>query len=248
MMCTYSREMLSLFVEGDLPVTQADCVRQHTGQCEKCRKYCEELQSSQSLIRTRLKPSLQVAVTAELLTTVRQTVLSQIDDAPRRFGWAWRLERALVFSFRRHAYACAGVSVLLILSATLLAQIQHPITMARPVGYRSWVLVGSTQSESAVHNIYISPIGYQQFVKSGTFPEGTMMVLEGTRPGGAALTAFQVSVKDSSRFDGGWGYFDFGDKSTARAGATGGCRSCHEERAKTDQVFTQFYPGLAQQL
>jgi len=248
MSCAYSREMLALFVEDDLPVIQTERVRQHISQCEKCRKYCEELQSSQSLIRTRLKPSLQVAVTPELLTTVRQTVLSQIDDAPRMFGWAWRLERALVLSFRRHAYACAGISVLLILSATLLAQIQHPITMARPVGYRSWTLVGSTQSEGAVHNIYISPTAYRQFVKSRTFPEGTVMVLEGMRRGGAELTAFQVSVKDSSRFDGGWGYFDFGDKSTARAGSNGGCRSCHEERAKTDHVFTQFYPGLAQQL
>jgi hypothetical protein len=73
-------------------------------------------------------------------------------------------------------------------------------------------------------------------------------VLEGMRRGGAELTAFQVSVKDSSRFDGGWGYFDFGDKSTARAGSNGGCQSCHEEQAKTDHVFTQFYPGLAQQL
>src|SRR5262249_6608234 len=152
-----SREMLALFVEDDVPVIQADRMRQHIGQCEKCLKYCEELQSSQSMIRTRLKSSFQVAVTPELLKTVRQTVLSQIDDAPRKFGWAWRLERALVLSFRRHAYACAGVSVLLILSATLLAQIQHPITIARPAGYRSWVLVGSTQSEGSVHNIYISP-------------------------------------------------------------------------------------------
>jgi hypothetical protein len=248
MSCAYSREMLALFVESDLPVAQTDRVRQHIGECERCRNYCEELQSSQSLIQTRLRPSLQVAVTPELLRTVRQTVLAQIDDAPRRFGWAWRLERALVLSFRRHAYACAGLSVLLILSATLLAQIQHPTTMARPDGYRSWVLVGSTQSEGSVHNIYISPSAYRQFVKSRTFPEGTVMVLEGMRAGRAELTAFQVSVKDSSRFDGGWGYFDFGDKSTTRAGSNAGCRSCHEERAKTDHVFTQFYPGLAQQL
>jgi len=244
MSCAYSREMLALFVEDDLPAVQAEPLRQHVRECEKCRKYCEELQSTQSLIRMRLKPSLQLAVTPELLTTVRQTVLAQIDDAPRRFGWAWRLERALVLSFRRHAYACAGLSVLLILSATLLAQIQHPITMARPDGYRSWVLVGSTQSEGSVHNIYISPTAYQQFVKSRSFPEGTVMVLEGMRPGGTELTAFQVSVKDSSRFDGGWGYFDFGDKSTVRAGSNGGCRSCHEERANTDHVFTQFYPVL----
>ena len=64
MSCAYSREMLALFVESDLPVAQTDRVRQHIGECERCRNYCEELQSSQSLIQTRLRPSLQVAVTA----------------------------------------------------------------------------------------------------------------------------------------------------------------------------------------
>ena len=244
MSCAYSREMLALFVENDLPAIQTEGVRQHISRCEKCRKYCEELQASQSVIRTQLRPTFQASVTPELLTAVRQTVLSRIDDAPRTFGWAWRLERALVLSFRKHAYAFAGLTILLVLSASVLAQIQHPATMARPDGYRSWVLVGSTQSDGSVHNVYISPAAYQEFVKSRAFPEGTVMVLEGMRSGGTELTTFQVSVKDSSRFDGGWGYFDFGDKSTVRAGSNGGCRSCHEERANTDHVFTQFYPVL----
>jgi len=62
--------------------------------------------------------------------------------------------------------------------------------------------------------------------------------------------ALEASVKDSSRFDGGWGFFDFTDndgkmKAKAQALSDGtGCRSCHEERAETDHVFTQFYPVL----
>jgi hypothetical protein len=236
--------MLALFVENDLPVILAERVQQHLGQCEKCRTYSEELETSQSAIRTHLKPSFQASVTAELLTAVRKTVLSRIDDAPRTFGWAWRLERALVLSFRKHAYAYAGLSILLVLSASTLAQIQHPVTMARPDGYRSWVLVGSMLNEGSVHKVYISPPAYQEFAKNGRFPEGTMMVLEGVRSGGNEITALQVSVKDSNRYEGGWGYFDFGDKSMTRAGLNGGCRSCHEERAKTDHVFTQFYPVL----
>src|SRR5262249_10605709 len=157
------REMLALFVENDLPAIQTEGVRQHISRCEKCRKYCEELQASQSVIRTQLRPTFQASVTPELLTAVRQTVLSRIDDAPRTFGWAWRVERALVLSFRKHAYAFAGLTILLVLSASVLAQIQHPATMARPDGYRSWVLVGSTQSDGSVHNVYISPAAYQEF-------------------------------------------------------------------------------------
>jgi anti-sigma factor RsiW len=183
MTCAYSRETLALLVENDLPASQSDRVRRHVAECEKCRKYCEGLQASQSAIQTRLKPSFQAALTPELLTTVRQTVLSQIDDAPRTFGWAWRMERALVLSFRRHAYAFAGLTILLVLSASVLAQIQHPVTMARPDGYRSWILVGSTLSEGSVHNVYISPAAYREFAKTRAFPEGTVMVLEGMRTG-----------------------------------------------------------------
>jgi cytochrome P460 len=59
----------------------------------------------------------------------------------------------------------------------------------------------------------------------------------------------QASVKDS-RFDGGWGYFNFTntdgtikDKAESIA-CKSSCRTCHEERAKSDNVFSQFHPGL----
>jgi hypothetical protein len=62
------------------------------------------------------------------------------------------------------------------------------------------------------------------------------------------LMALQVSVKDSSRFDGDWGFFDFtGNEGTMKSTAIpadGGCRSCHQDDAETDHVFTQFYPVL----
>jgi hypothetical protein len=60
----------------------------------------------------------------------------------------------------------------------------------------------------------------------------------------------QVSLKDSRRFKGGWGYFDFSGpagrpKTKADALAEeNSCRVCHERNAETDHVFTQFYPGL----
>jgi hypothetical protein len=61
--------------------------------------------------------------------------------------------------------------------------------------------------------------------------------------------ALEASVKDSSRFKGGWGFFDFTDKdgeigSKARALPDGACRPCHELLGQTDHVFTQFYPVL----
>lgn len=59
-----------------------------------------------------------------------------------------------------------------------------------------------------------------------------------------------ASVKDDTRFDGGWGFFDF----TALDGTvmskaealpeSSGCRACHRQHGETDHVFTQFYPIL----
>jgi hypothetical protein len=67
---------------------------------------------------------------------------------------------------------------------------------------------------------------------------------------GTPVPALLVSVKDSTRFADGWGFFDFTaangeafSKTEAVADANG-CRSCHQRDAATDHVFTQFYPVL----
>jgi hypothetical protein len=67
---------------------------------------------------------------------------------------------------------------------------------------------------------------------------------------GKEFVGLEASVKDSSRFEGGWGFFDFTDSQgglTERAQPTpdsAGCVACHRDRAATDHVFTQFYPVL----
>src|SRR5262249_5197793 len=138
-----------------------------------------------------------------------------------------------------------------------------------PPSYREWVFVGCSlqrghiqdESSETYHNVYIDPVGYREYQRSGKFPDGTVMVLEvlsaetnfGPELRGSYqndLIALQASVKDSSRFDGGWGFYDF----TAETGKlaqqanplpeTAGCLACHSEKAATDHVFTQFYPAL----
>lgn len=147
-------------------------------------------------------------------------------------------------------------------------------TLLRPEGYREWVFVGasiglnympnpapsSENSRQDYKNIYINPAAYHEFVRSGTFPEGTMMILEvatgavKNEPGlqgsyASKYIALEASVKDSKRFPGGWAYFSFTDasgKSLAKATPfpDGSCLSCHQKKAATDHVFTQFYPVL----
>lgn len=146
--------------------------------------------------------------------------------------------------------------------------------LVRPEGYREWVFVGSSlglayaknpgdklgPGSDLYHNVYINPSSYHEFAKTGKFPEGTVMVLELARPEVKSepglqgsfqkeFVALEASVKDSSRFEGGWAYFNFTEgagklKAKAEAFPQSACWSCHHVNAATDHVFTQFYPVL----
>lgn len=147
-------------------------------------------------------------------------------------------------------------------------------TLLRPENYREWVFVGSStglnympnpapasaNADEDIKHVYINPSSYREFSKTGKFPEGTVMVLEiaeAARKNEAGLQgsyaqkfiALEASVKDSKRFPGGWAYFGFTDMegrplAKAKPFPDNACLSCHQQKAATDRVFTQFYPVL----
>src|SRR5687767_199237 len=111
---------------------------------------------------------------------------------------------------------------------TAVAVFEGKNTLLRP-DYRQWVFVGSSlglnyapnppatvnPSVQLFHNVYIDPLAYREFAKSGKFPEGTVMILElasvesKNEPGlqgsyQKTFVALEASVKDSTRFEGGW--------------------------------------------
>ena len=133
--------------------------------------------------------------------------------------------------------------------------------LVRPAGYREWISVGSSIGSTIPephgvsiapsgfsHNVYMDRAAYRAFSRTGKFPEGAVLILETSGAAGKQAIALQASVKDS-RFDGGWGFFNFTNpdgtiKDTAEAVAgKSTCRTCHEERGKSDHVFTQFHPA-----
>jgi hypothetical protein len=124
---------------------------------------------------------------------------------------------------------------------------------------------GAGRTGAPASRVYINPSDYQEYARTGRFPEGTLMVWESLsqEPGAAGRSydsphnrphdtspVLLASVKDSARFDGGWGFFDFtgpdgGVRSKAPALVeSSGCRTCHRRDAETDHVFTQVYPIL----
>jgi hypothetical protein len=142
-----------------------------------------------------------------------------------------------------------------------------------PKMYRHWVFVGAPVTPNDMnsgkaafpefHYVYIDPKSYNAYKKTGTFPDGTMMVKELVSVGGKSAPSgngyfagdyigVAMAVKDSKRFakePGHWAYFSFmgeGGKAlpTAKAQPTASCNGCHEKNAAEDWVFTQFYPVL----
>jgi cytochrome P460 len=145
--------------------------------------------------------------------------------------------------------------------------------LIRPTDFREWIFVtsglGMTYNEVVAGtparvpnftNVYVNPGSYRNFMKTGQWLEQTIFILEirasqsegSINKGGnyqSGVVAIEASVKDSARYPGKWGYFNFGrgaemkDKVEALP-ATASCYSCHATNAAVDNTFVQFYPTL----
>src|ERR1700745_3374808 len=149
-----------------------------------------------------------------------------------------------------------------------------------PDGFRKCVFVGAPLTPNALndgkanfpeyHLVYIEQKNVDAYLKTGEFPEGTVIVKELTRvlnptfpdgsrtePSGRGYfngqyNGIDLTVKDTKRFakTNGWGFFTFGHHplpyadSAAEAPATE-CAGCHIANvAATDMTWIQFYPIL----
>ena len=140
--------------------------------------------------------------------------------------------------------------------------------MAFPKDYRSWVFLSagmdmsySAEAQAAAagnhvfDNVFVDRAAYAHFEKTGTWPEGSVFVLEirrGTGEGSinkggqfqAQRLAVEVHVKDK-RFKSGWAFFGFQGEGPGREQPQDSqCNVCHEQHAAVDTTFVQFYPTL----
>jgi Cytochrome P460 len=136
-----------------------------------------------------------------------------------------------------------------------------------PANYREWIFLSSgldmsySAASSADHsmfdNVFAEPTAYREFVRTGTWPDGTSLLLEarGATSKGSInqhgkfqngdVMGVEIHVKDTKRFQGGWAFFSFDSPGAAkRIPATADCYSCHQQHAAVDTTFVQFYPTL----
>ena len=164
-------------------------------------------------------------------------------------------------------------------------------TVQVPTGFRAWVFVGAPLTPNGLnngkyncdqpggctksnfpeyHHVYIEKKNVDAYLKTGEFPEGTVIVKELTRvldpkfPDGSrtepsgrgyfngAYNGIDMSVKDSKKFaeTNNWGFFTFGHhplpyNKTSAVRPVAECAGCHIANvASTDMTWIQFYPLL----
>jgi hypothetical protein len=136
-----------------------------------------------------------------------------------------------------------------------------------PADYREWVYLssglGMSYSEKApggepmFDNTFVDPQSYRAFLRTGSWPDQTQIVLElrGSTSKGSInrhghyqngdVQGIEVHVKDTTRFKGGWAFFGFDGRAPAdRIPETASCYACHAAHGAVDTTFVQFYPTL----
>ncbi len=151
--------------------------------------------------------------------------------------------------------------------------------LIQPEDFRSWMFIGAPLTPQGLndgkagfpefHNVYVEPAAFRYYMRTGKWPEGTVIVKElqltkkgtfadgsRTEPSGRGYfpgtpNGLDVSVKDSTRFGKtrNWGFFNYGHHAppyakAAQAAPKEACANCHIANADEDMVFTGFYQQL----
>lgn len=137
-----------------------------------------------------------------------------------------------------------------------------------PLNYRQWIYLTTgidmsynpkmdMAGHSMFDNVFVNRAAYDEFVKTGHWPDKTMLVLEqrGAESRGSInqsghyqsgeIMGFEVHVRDEAKTPGKWAFYEFDEaKPAEQIPVKASCYSCHEEHGAVDTTFVQFYPTL----
>jgi hypothetical protein len=137
-----------------------------------------------------------------------------------------------------------------------------------PFKYREWIYLTSgidmsysPKSEmdmgSTFDNVFVNPAAYRAFLQAGTWPDKTVLVIEGRKAQSRGsinqhgnfqstqMTGFEAHVRDEAKTPGGWAFYSFNsDKPAEQIPVAAACYSCHQQHAAVATTFVQFYPTL----
>jgi hypothetical protein len=138
--------------------------------------------------------------------------------------------------------------------------------LLRPTDYREWMFLSAGYgmnyspepgSHEMFTNVFVQRWAYDEFAKSGKWPEQSMFVIDERDAASRSsinqkghyqtdLMGLAVEVKDSARNPDKWAYYGFAaDSKSSGAMAHGNsCWTCHDAHAAVEHTFVQFYPTL----
>ena len=138
--------------------------------------------------------------------------------------------------------------------------------LLRPDDYREWMFLSAGYgmnyspepgSHEMFTNVFVQRWAYDEFVKSGKWPEQSMFVIDERDAASRSsinqkghyqtdLMGLAVEVKDSARNPDKWAYYAFGGENESAGAMPHGnpCWSCHDAHAAVEHTFVQFYPTL----
>ena len=154
-------------------------------------------------------------------------------------------------------------------------QYENGTHLVLPADYRAWPFIGAGlgmtydgergtpggATDPRFTHAFVNPSSYRHFMQTGSWPDGTVFVLEFrgstseasiNRSGRFAtgLVFLEAEVKDS-RFPDGWAFYAFGPANNLAevaepltGDAAAPCVECHSEHAAVERTFVQFYPTL----
>jgi len=138
--------------------------------------------------------------------------------------------------------------------------------LLRPADYREWMFLSAGYgmnyspapgSHEMFTNVFVQRWAYDEFLKSGKWPEQSMFVVDERDAASRSsinqkghyqtdLMGLAVEVKDSARNPDTWAYYVFDAEGKAAGAMPKGnpCWQCHDAHAAVEHTFVQFYPTL----
>jgi Cytochrome P460 len=138
--------------------------------------------------------------------------------------------------------------------------------LLRPGDYREWMFLSAgygmnyspgPDSHEMFTNVFVQRWAYDEFMKSGKWPEQSMFVIDERDAASRSsinqkghyqtdLMGLAVEVKDSSHNPDKWAYYAFGEENKSAGAMPHGnpCWTCHDAHAAVEHTFVQFYPTL----
>ena len=204
--------------------------------------------------------------------------MQRIASSEQRAVWHPPGNRGILLAMPNHKMKLVLLSLAVLTSAMVLYSKGAP-TVSGPEytadaqlkfheHYREWVYLTTgfdmsynpamNMDHHMFDNVFVNPEAYKTFVATGTWPDKTMLVLEGRMAKGKGsinqkgnyqstdLMGVEVHVKDEARFPGKWAFFGgLEEGKTAKMIPTSAdCYTCHAAHAAVDTTFVQFYPTL----